>query len=391
MTAEIGELNLRDELSRLERGPDSVPWQERLELARSLREPLSTGVSNDMYMSLLTRLAADPKWEVRATIASLLPYVNGPTYVALVEMLRGDTNSYVQSGVQRALGKRRKVDDADVKSRRSADQVHQQRLAIERDHGKQAALQALRMSERYSELLVGSMVHDLRSIATFLKTNCETLIRESTSESPSKAKNRRLGASVRADVEFLERAIEDMATFTRPVPTQRRSERLAILTTEALKLARDNVEKLKFDIQPVTVLVEVPDSISVEVARHQIVMAFANLLKNAYESFVTPSGQLREGEIRISAALAGDAVKITVRDNGMGMTDEEIKEPQILTPGRRNKTKRQSTGYGLPIAVRNIVAHEGSLAIESQKDNGTTITMTLPLRAWKQDTRNLGE
>ena len=133
------------------------------------------------------------------------------------------------------------------------------------------------MCERYSELLVGSMVHDLRSILTHLRTNCYSLIEEAAGE--PKAKVRRTGARVRSDLEFLEMTIEDMNAFTQPPPTDRRRERLAVVVADALELARDNVRKSKLDPDTVTVQVDVPESIVVEIARHQIVMALANVLE----------------------------------------------------------------------------------------------------------------
>ena len=129
-----------------------------------------------------------------------------------------------------------------------------------------------------------------------------------------------------------------------------------MVVADALELARDNVRKSKLDPDTVTVQVDVPESIVVEIARHQIVMALANVLKNAFEAFVA-SGRLREGRIAITAALAGDHVTIVVGDDGQGMSSEEARGPLLFTPGRRNKTKKQSTGYGLPIAARNLAAH----------------------------------
>ena len=126
--------------------------------------------------------------------------------------------------------------------------------------------------------------------------------------------------------------------------------------------------------------VDVPESIVVEIARHQIVMALANVLQNALESFVAGS-QLRPGNIAIVAAWAGDHIRIGIRDDGQGMSDEEQRGLLLFTPGRRNKSKRNSTGYGLPIAARNIAAHGGTLAVESVENEGTVVTIMLPERS----------
>ncbi len=377
MTVDVSDSTFRDALSRLQSGATALPWPERRALGLALGEALAAGTATDAALALTHQLAADPKWEVRGTIADLLSAVPVDDFDRLVAQLAADSNTYVRRSVERALEQRRKDDRATGRKRRSADQVNQHLQAIESEYGKAAATKALRMCERYSELLVGSMVHDLRSILTHLKINCYSLIDDAAGE--SKAKVRRTGARVRDDLEFLEMPIQDMNTFTQPVPVDRHRERLAVVVADALDMARDNVRKAKLDPTPVTVQVDVPGSIVVEIARHQIVMALVNVLKNALEAFVVPGGALGEGRIEVTAALAGADVKIVVRDNGQGMSSEEARGPLLFTPGRRNKTKRQSTGYGLPIAARNLTTHGGTLALETQEDEGTMVTMTLPL------------
>jgi signal transduction histidine kinase len=121
----------------------------------------------------------------------------------------------------------------------------------------------------------------------------------------------------------------------------------------------------------------VPESIVVPLARHQIVIALANVLKNAYEAFQC-KGTMRPGAIRIAASTCHKWITLTIEDTGQGICDEELRTPLLLTPGRRNKSKRHSTGYGLPIAARNVAAHGGLLRLESREDEGTTVTILLP-------------
>jgi signal transduction histidine kinase len=262
-----------------------------------------------------------------------------------------------------------------AKARKSADQVSAQLQAIEDEFGKTAATKSLRMAERYTEMLVASFVHDLRSIMTHLQVNCYSLIEEVIADAGSQAK--RYGVRVRNDLQLLESSVEDMVTFTRPVPTERLPERLAVLVAEALELTRDSVRKAKLDPELVSVQQDVPESIVVPLARHQIVIALANVLKNAYEAFQF-KGTMRPGAIRIAASTCHKWVTLTIEDTGQGICDEELRTPLLLTPGRRNKSKRHSTGYGLPIAARNVAAHGGLLRLESREDEGTTVTILLP-------------
>jgi K+-sensing histidine kinase KdpD len=101
------------------------------------------------------------------------------------------------------------------------------------------------MADRYTEMLVASFVHDLRSIMTHLQVNCYSLIEEVIADAGSQAK--RYGVRVRNDLQLLESSVEDMVTFTRPVSTERLPERLAVLVAEALELTRDSVRKAKLD------------------------------------------------------------------------------------------------------------------------------------------------
>jgi signal transduction histidine kinase len=44
-------------------------------------------------------------------------------------------------------------------------------------------------------------------------------------------------------------------------------------------------------------------------------------------------------------------------------------------------TKTTGTGLGLPIAKRNIELSGGTITVESQRDRGTTVELTLPVAA----------
>jgi PAS domain S-box-containing protein len=100
-----------------------------------------------------------------------------------------------------------------------------------------------------------------------------------------------------------------------------------------------------------------------------------NLLSNAIK-FTGPGGSV------IAAAWrnrAGDIV-FEVRDTGPGMTPAEVQtalEPfgQVDAGYAR---RHEGTGLGLPLAVRLTELHGGSLAVESVKGQGTTVTVTLP-------------
>lgn len=377
MIAMTSDTTFRDALAQLQAGASAVPWSQRRELGRALGEALATGSTTDAALTLTHQLAADPKWEVRSTVADLLPLVPDDDFCRLSVRLVADSNAFVRRSAAKAIEQRREAQQAAGRARRSADLVGQSLQAIEAEFGKAAASKAMRMCERHSELLVASMVHDLRSILTHLKTNCFALIDEN--QAGPDTKRQKYVGRVRDNIEFLEMAVRDMATFARPVPPERRPERLVDVIAAALDLARNNVRRGKTDPDCVMVQVKVRSSIVVEIARNQIVLALANVLQNAFEAFMVSGGMLSDGRIRVTATLLDSLVELVIADDGMGLSDEEASALLLFTPGRRNKTKHYSTGYGLPIAARNLTAHGGSLSLDSKEDAGTTVTIRLPL------------
>ena len=101
----------------------------------------------------------------------------------------------------------------------------------------------------------------------------------------------------------------------------------------------------------------------------QIVM---NLLSNAIK--FTPPG----GRVSFSAKLsAGRVFTITVADTGVGMSGEFMKK--LYTPFAQENDSHEGTGLGLSITKKLVELMNGTIACESEKNKGTTFTLTLPV------------
>jgi len=100
-----------------------------------------------------------------------------------------------------------------------------------------------------------------------------------------------------------------------------------------------------------------------------------NLLTNAVK--FTPAG----GEVGLSASIGADGgMDLTVKDNGIGMSPEEIEialQPFGQVDSSLART-HEGTGLGLPLSVRLVELHGGTLRIESTKGAGTTVHVHLP-------------
>ena len=122
-----------------------------------------------------------------------------------------------------------------------------------------------------------------------------------------------------------------------------------------------------------------PMGLTAGVSRVQIVLAFRNLVKNAFEAHAIDVHRFRAGEVRLVArALRGEWIEIEIADNGMGFSSLELEEVRRFVPGKTSK-QLLGTGFGLPIARRNVAAHGGSLNIASIENQGTRVTVLLPI------------
>jgi signal transduction histidine kinase len=99
-------------------------------------------------------------------------------------------------------------------------------------------------------------------------------------------------------------------------------------------------------------------------------VAIAHLVRNALEA--TPA----QGEIHVTTAVDMSHTILVIQDTGRGMSPEvltKIFEPYFTT-------KVGGTGLGM-VFVRQIVdEHRGTINLESEVGQGTTVTIRLPIR-----------
>lgn len=82
--------------------------------------------------------------------------------------------------------------------------------------------------------------------------------------------------------------------------------------------------------------------------------------------------------IHVTGGMKDDSIRITVRDEGIGISDKDL--PYLMQPFFRGENARSTpgTGLGLSLAWHILKLHGGHLQIESEKGHGTTVTLILP-------------
>lgn len=346
---------------------DVPDWVERRHLARSTAESLKDGQTADA-VDMLRSFACDRKWEVRFEVASHLLLLPDDEFDWFAERLVGDSNAYVCRAAKKACDRRRIAARKAAQARKEEARLARQIKRLEKELGRKAVTKIHRIYQRRNDQQLASMVHNLCAIVAHLKSSCSAATTD-----PSRKD------AMWGDLALLENTVSDMETFAQPTPARKRSERLRDVISAAIDLAKENVRKCRLEPTLVLVRVDVSEAIVLPLVRHLMLMACTNVIKNAYEAFVDEHGRLREGSIDIRARCVGNAVSIEIADDGVGMTESELADVSRFRPGQRNTRKPHSTGYGLPIAARNVDAHGGTLAINSEEHRGTTVTILLPL------------
>lgn len=100
-----------------------------------------------------------------------------------------------------------------------------------------------------------------------------------------------------------------------------------------------------------------------------LMVAVGNVARNAREAME------KGGAIKVSTRNGGDLVTIEIADDGPGMSPatRENAFDDFYT------TKATGSGLGLPFVQRVMLAHRGSVKIDSTEGKGTTVTLSVPI------------
>ena len=108
----------------------------------------------------------------------------------------------------------------------------------------------------------------------------------------------------------------------------------------------------------------------------KIEQVITNLVSNAIEHSDAGSS------VVIRLVHEEDMVTVSVQDFGPGISPQDMEK--LFKPFARTSTQKtageKSTGLGMLITRKIIEAHEGTIWVESQVGEGTTISFQIPVR-----------
>lgn len=221
--------------------------------------------------------------------------------------------------------------------------------------------------EQYTELaeLAGGFIHDIKNHLGTLSLNLQLLAEDfegAESQRDRRALDRitRLGSECTKLVELS----NDFLRFARP-------QELHLVPTDLGAVVERVIDFLSPTARQQGIEINwffAPGLPVVCLDREVFEQALLNLMLNAEQSM--PDG----GTISLIGRTESGFVCLDVIDTGCGMAAEELEK--VFRPF--HTTKKNGTGLGLPTARKVILAHGGTIELQSEPGRGTKVTIRLP-------------
>jgi signal transduction histidine kinase len=235
---------------------------------------------------------------------------------------------------------------------------------LERTVGERT--QQLQEAVEQLEAFAYSIAHDMRAPLRAMHQYAETVARDFGPQVP--AEGRAYLNKIMAASEKLDLLIREVLVYTR-------------VSQGRLDLKSLSLERLLSDTLLAYPQLTAPNvELHARLPLHSVIgdetaltQAISNLLTNAVK-FVPGD---RKPEITVWTTLAGDNVRISVQDNGIGIRREDRKRIFKMFEKLHPDSKVEGSGIGLTIARRAVERMGGKLGVDSTEGRGSTFWIEL--------------
>ena len=208
------------------------------------------------------------------------------------------------------------------------------------------------------------VAHEIKNPLTPMRLSIQSFERKFDPDAPDAAqKLEEFSQTIIQQIDTLSSIASAFSSFAEMPPQQ--NETLNVVQTVKLALDIFNENYIHF--------IADEEEIIAKLDRTQLVRVVTNLVKNAIQAVP----DVESPRILVTVSSVDDKVKISVADNGIGISDdnkEKVFEPKFTT---------KSSGMGLGLGmVKNIVeTYQGTIDFTSQKGKGTVFTVKFPKAA----------
>lgn len=215
------------------------------------------------------------------------------------------------------------------------------------------------------------IAHDLRSPFQGLLGVSNLLITEADNLSKEEIKEFAMLLNNSLNNQF--RLLEDLLSWARIQSGKMKFEPIILVALEetynVLQMFKTNLKSKNIDTK-----INVGEDVTVFADKDMFYLLLRNLISNAIK-FTNPGGL-----IEINASVEGENVVFEVKDNGIGIEEEDLDKlfklnSHYSTEGTHNEA---GTGLGLVLCKEITDRHKGKIWVESASGSGSSFMFTLP-------------
>ncbi len=178
-----------------------------------------------------------------------------------------------------------------------------------------------------------------------------------------------------AEIRRLDRVVQTLVDFSRPVELQLREQDLRAVIGDVLALATEELSTrnvILIDHMP-------PKAVMANVDADLLKQAALNVIENGAQAM--PEG----GKLEVTLEVDRRSAIILIADEGVGIPDEIRDRIFDLY----FTTKSGGSGIGLAMTYRILQLHHGGIEVQSREDRGTEFRLRIPLAATDWGRRHL--
>lgn len=232
----------------------------------------------------------------------------------------------------------------------------------------------LQQGEDIRRNLVADVAHELRTPLTIVQGKLDLLQQSGRPVEPEGL------LPLQDELIRLTRLVDDLHQLSlaeaKKLPLERKPTDMSALLRRIVDRVAPDANEKQIDIS----LASEPESPTVHVDPNRMTQVFLNLLVNAIR-YTPPGGKVNIAISRETAGNEADGLlRIAIADNGPGISPEHL--PNLFNRFYRTDEARTRNsggmGLGLSIAKQFVLAHDGTIDVQSLVGEGTTVTVALP-------------
>ncbi len=249
--------------------------------------------------------------------------------------------------------------------------ANQAAIAIQRTKLAEVSrqIELMRETEKLQTALLNSISHDLKTPLVSIMGVLDNLLHDFSSLDQQTRKE--LLATAYEDADHLNRLVTNLLDMTR---LEAKALKMHVEPCELRDVIGASLQPLKEEIERRQIAIHIPEDCP-EIPMDFVLMmrVFINLVDNALKYSRSNT------RIEITAEQIDRAIRINVKDEGIGIPQEDLSK--VFDKFYRAVNPQQSTGTGLGLSIcKGIVeVHGGKIYATNNPDKGITVSVILPL------------